>query len=181
MADILKKRYNLVDLKISLQTSQEDAWVQFELEVSQSQETEKIGQWSYPLEAIGLSKRLGQSNVNQESFRLPDDMLKELQYKLIEEAEIEGPLWLHLVRPYGFLGVVHWEALLQPTIRVPILRLPNFIVPPPLESASSLDVLLCASAPIAKGPFDLIDSVISIIDSIRTSGIRRTRIHLFID
>ena len=57
----------------------------------------------------------------------------------------DQPLWLDLVRPYGLLGVLPWEAALGAALGRPILRLPSF-VEPPQEDQDIADVamLLCA-------------------------------------
>jgi hypothetical protein len=48
-----------------------------------------------------------------------------------------GVVWLRLVRPYGFLGLVPWEAGLSAVLGRPVLRLPTF----PARAAERTDVL----------------------------------------
>jgi hypothetical protein len=48
-----------------------------------------------------------------------------------------GVVWLRLLRPYGFLGLVPWEAGMGAVLDRPVLRLPDF----PARAAERTDVL----------------------------------------
>jgi len=40
------------------------------------------------------------------------------------------PLWLHLIKPYGLLGIAPWEQALATLLERPIFRLPDFLAKP---------------------------------------------------
>lgn len=50
------------------------------------------------------------------------------------------PLWLHLVKPYGLLGIARWEHALAEATGRPIFRLPDFLA----KSSEFEDALDCA-------------------------------------
>jgi len=91
------------------------------------------------------------------------------------------PLWLHLVKPYGFLGAFDWEAALVPELGRPLLRLPDFLERA-RESRNALHVALVWSTPVAESPLNppivLRDMVTAIFAGSRRE---RTTIHVFAD
>lgn len=60
--------------------------------------------------------------------QLPPNFVGELSHRLENIGLAAGlPLWLHLVKPYGFLGAVDWESALVGELHRPLLRLPDFL------------------------------------------------------
>lgn len=91
------------------------------------------------------------------------------------------PLWLHLVKPYGFLGALDWEAALVPALGRPLLRLPDFLEPP-RENREVLDVALCCSEPVSEPQLDSPTLLANIAQAVLAGSRRpRTSIHLFAD
>jgi hypothetical protein len=108
-------------------------------------------------EDLGLPERMaGGRPLGDGAFRVPDQVLRKLSAKVAELGDSPVPphdaLWLELPNPRGYLHVVPWERLLAPLGR-PLLRLPNHPVRP-RAPAASLEIALCASAPMAKTAFD---------------------------
>ncbi len=65
------------------------------------------------------------------------------------EELLEHPaVWLELAEPAGFLPLLPWEAMLSPILPRPVLRLPYFMLRPS-AAMDSLDVVLCATNPLA--------------------------------
>lgn len=93
----------------------------------------------------------------------------------------EPALWVHLVKPYGALRYLPWERLLGDAVDAPILMLPDFIFPPPLESASALDVALCASAPLDCEHHHIVMGLHDAIGAILHGSDRPVRAHVFAD
>lgn len=183
MATLLKGKYKLVDLKISLDDSTSgDPMIRCELEAGRGDVPTTVKTWVAPVSALGMPREFDRTATHYGgySFRLPEGFASELRSEL-DKLSFEGTLWLHLARPYGYLGLVPWEALLSREVRVPIVRLPNFLVPPPLESPATLDVLICASSPVAKAGIDIKALLRAMIPKIIESVPRKVKIHLFTD
>ncbi|GAB1642276.1 hypothetical protein [Krasilnikovia sp. MM14-A1259] len=152
MAEMLKRRYDLSALKVRLLADADPPSVRCELELTREHVPEPVASWQVPATELGLPPVLdfeGSHGTGYE-FRLPEAMLAELADAVREAAVPQRPLWLHLVRPYGHLGLVPWEQLLVPVLPVPVLRLPDFVVEP-VRSRRAVTVALCAD----DGPGDL--------------------------
>ena len=114
--------------------------------------------------------------------QLPPNFVGELGVRLDELGLAAGlPLWLHLVKPYGFLGAVDWEGALVGALRRPLLRLPDFLERP-RENRSVLNVALVCSDPVSEPRMDppqlLVDTAQALLQGSRRE---RTTIHLFAD
>lgn len=74
-------------------------------------------------------------------FQLPT-ALPDTLAEAIAAADPTGaePLWLHLVKPYGLLGIVLWEQALTATTGRPVFRLPDFLA----KSSEFEEALDCA-------------------------------------
>lgn len=91
------------------------------------------------------------------------------------------PLWLHLVKPYGFLGAFDWEAALVPELGRSMLRLPDFLERP-RESPDTLNVALVCSAPVSESPLYPPIVLRNVAAAIFAGSRRpRTTIHVFAD
>ncbi len=151
MAEKLKRDYDLLALKITLDLAVENASLKCELEVTKDHLPKTVREWTVSAEDIGLPRELTESQIygHATPFRKPDRVVNELSDILNERQLFEDPLWLHLVKPYGFLGAAPWEHWLS-SLPILVLRLPDVIADPPRESPSTLNVIVCTSSPLAK-------------------------------
>lgn len=182
MAEGIKRKYNLVALKVTLVTGNSDAILRLEFEVTEAHRPSTLRTWEVPAEDFGLPRRLDPERVLHRGyqFSLPGAIQQDLRSEL-EYIRHEGPLWLHLVKPYGYLGAVPWEELLHEAVGWPVLRLPDVWAEPPTEFPSSLDVALCASEPAADIPFDLVRSLTRLTEHLLRVPRARVRVDLFTD
>lgn len=181
MATLIKKTYNRVVLQVLLGT--DEARINFELQGTEQHETDKIEGWIVPSEEFGLPPRLDREKVLKQGyqFKLPQNIVADIR-EALDSLEYNGPIWLHLWKPYGFLGLVPWESLLLPTVNRPVLRLPDVRAAPPDEIPSTLDVALCGSEPVAKTPFNIVQGIISITERLLHVPRRPTvRVYIFTD
>ena len=201
MAQALKRHYDLLVLKITQKTSAKrrfsrrgessfsSGFVQtkahFTLETKENgQLTEVLDLGSFDIRDLGIVDDLNSRNLRRRDgdFLVPPEVLAELEGWIGANSQPDKPLWLHLEKPYGFLGVVPWERLMQERLNVPMLRLPDFFQSAPAELPSTLDVLLCGSSPVAKGSIDLeyqVERIIrQILEAVLPSRIT-CRIHVF--
>lgn len=182
MAMILKREFNLVALKVTLQTKGEAARVRIELEVTEEHVPRTVWEQTVPADALGLSPSRGEErpDAGVQHFRLPDGITDELKLRL-RFVEYYGPLWLHLVKPYGVLAAIPWERLLAP-LHNPVLRLPDALADPPAELPRTLDVILCASRPLSEEAFNIPAYVAAMAEHIvRAVDGRRVRLNIFAD
>jgi hypothetical protein len=139
-----------------------------------------LSSWWLNSNMLGLPTRL---NPQWPPTRtLPPEVTDGLRGALEDLGLAPGlPLWLHLVKPYGFLGALDWEAALVPTLGRPLLRLPDFLERP-RENRSVLDVALVCSEPVSEPrlnpPQVLRDVVAAVLAGSRRP---RTTIHIFPD
>jgi len=122
------------------------------------------------------------------AFRTPDgytvpadliDLIEE-HLALLDALGSVRVIWLRLSRPYGFLGLIPWEAQLVEGLQRPVLRLPDF----PARAAERTDVL--ENVIIVDPPGDhtlkaeIIEQLTTLSNAI-LSGTSRTdtRIHIF--
>lgn len=183
MAYILKRQFELLVLKISLDTSQSETMVRFEIESKVEGEFVRLDKREISALEMNLPDRLERRATLYQgySFQLPDEIVSWVKDTMQQENPQQCPLWLHLAKPYGFLGMVPWERLLQPHLKLPMLRLPDFLANPPRESPSVLDVILCGSLPKAKESFMVIEHLSRMTEGILNTVPRRTTIHVFVD
>jgi hypothetical protein len=120
------------------------------------------------------------------ALQIPDVLEDALASRISELARAvpRGPLWLRLVRPYGPLGLLPWEARLRAILQKPVLRLPDV----PFRATERTDVL---ENVVLVDPPDLAPSDDAGADVVRTrlkllvdgilagSGRSATRVHVF--
>src|SRR5690606_24254675 len=111
----------------------------------------------------------------------PPALVQGLRDGLPEGNDGSRPLWVHLVKPYGGLRYLPWERLLGAATGGPVLMLPDFIFPPPQESASLLDIAICASAPLDCEDLWIRDGLLEAVAAIRAALGDDARLHLFAD
>ncbi len=182
MGEALKRRYGLLALKVRLDTygSRDEPIIRLVLEAKVEGEFRTVGSWTFKANEFGLPETISGSRGQSFEFRMPTGLVQDLRRLL--QGEFAGQaLWLHLVRPYGYVGLIPWERLLVPELKVAVLRLPDFIVPPPRESRRVLDVLLCASAPIAKEFFPAVGYLGRMARRLVDHVPRNVRLHCFVD
>jgi hypothetical protein len=146
----------------------------------------KIGEqgrrtWRLGLAEIGVSERL-----NPESARDGAALSLPLQLQDGLKAGVVGmnpaanmPLWLDLVRPYGFLGILPWERVLGGLLERPVLRLPDFLLRP-RENADVLESAVLFDPRPSSSPEGVIEQIKIIVDELLAGSPRaQTRIHVF--
>jgi hypothetical protein len=183
VAEQLKRSYNLIVLKVSLDTSSAVPTVRYDIEVKLGGALATLPMGECSTSEMGIPARIERRAALYRGydFRVPSPIVERIRDWLRDESPPGIPLWLQLLRPAGYLEMVPWEELLQERLEVPMLRLPDFVVQPPRETPSVLDVLLCSSTPIAKDPFPL-DQIVLLIERLGDAVVsRRTRFHLFAD
>lgn len=142
--------------------------------------TENGPAWRVPSSEVGLPQHLDRraERAGSYEFRMPGRVIDEIRGHLAPGH----PLWLRLERPAGYLAAVPWERIFQPELGVPILRLPEVEAALPLETPTVLDVLLCASDPVAKAPIDVTEHLVTAMGRIRDAlQPRSVRFHVFVD
>jgi hypothetical protein len=153
-----------------------------EIELTEHHEPHTVWSITVPAEALGVEADTGKGrpDAGVEAFRLPAEIPAAVT-GVLREAHYEGPVWLHLVKPYGVLGVLPWERLLA-AVPHPILRLPDALAERPVENTRLLDVALCASRPVSEEAFDIPRGLSHMAETIvRSVEGRRVRVHVFAD
>lgn len=179
MAELLKRQYNLVVLKVELRTSQPD--VLFTLQAKVDGELTNLRVWLSSISALGLHRDRTSTRSTPANGSLPSDMIAEIQAWMNENIHDGQPLWVHLVKPYGSLRFMPWERAFGAGFGHAILMLPDFLFPPPRESSEVLDVALCASAPLNVEDGYVRQSLHEAIAGILKASVRRTALHVFTD
>ena len=113
-------------------------------------------------------------------FRLPEELAMRLKARLDERDDPAAALWLELAQPSGTLSLVPWERLLQPTLSLPVFRIPFFAIPA-VANPGSLDVVFCASSPVAKQPIDIEELLGRLIEQAIRSLPDDSNLHIFTD
>ncbi|MBV6520161.1 MAG: hypothetical protein MNPFHGCM_00266 [Gemmatimonadaceae bacterium] len=180
MAVYLKKRHHLLALKLSLRREGRVWVVHLDLETHAGDEPRTLATFRMPTENLGLPRYVDATSAP--SFFIPGEVTGDLRERIAElQLEPSHPLWLHLVKPYGYLGVVPWEDLLVPELQRPVLRLPDFLEPA-RERRDTLDVALCCCVPASERSFPVPQALGEIAAAVlRGSRRPHTRIHVFPD
>lgn len=180
MAMRLKKEHNLVALKVTLRTRSNEATINLALEITEHHDPITVWSAEFNAAQFGVSPHSGASDTILSEFQLPDGVVDPIGATL-EGADYDGPLWLHLVKPYGVLGALPWEAWLS-GIERSVLRIPDALAPPPDEGMPTLDVVLCASRPAGEADFNAPEYVVGMAAGIfRGVADRDVRLHVFTD
>jgi hypothetical protein len=160
MADLLKRQFDLLALQAALRLENGVQKVDFRLEhfgndgeplldawtidASLLQEGSSTGNLSSQLTTVVSGEPTppptipgapGSSQLNAVGNRVA---------KTLVELKVAPhiPIWLHLAKPYGWLGILPWEAALEEPTGRSALRLPDFLERP-RENVASLDVVVC--------------------------------------
>lgn len=111
---------------------------------------------------------------------VPQCLIDDLRYHLanIEDAS-SRVLWLKLVRPYGFLGLIPWERSLDDCFDRPLLRLPDF-PERPSERTDILETAIIVDPAPGTSQLDIVRRVRVVTESILGGSSRTTtRVHIF--
>lgn len=179
---LLKRQFSLVALVVELETLGRTALVRLALEATEYGEARVL--WSTALEAqqIGLTPRItgGQPDAGVDGIVLPDEVSRAIGGALLSEG-YDGPLWLHLIKPYGVLGALPWERLLVNCGHA-ILRLPDALAEAAVETPETLNVILCASRPRSEENFNIPACLALMAEKIvRSVSGREARVYVFAD
>lgn len=180
MAELLKREHDIVTLKVELSGRGQCRCL---LQFLADGQLAGLPLWEGVPADFGLVAEPGgtRPQLDPALFRLPDPLAWALRDWLQANTDGSRPLWVHLVKPYGALRYLPWERLLVDALDVPVLMLPDFIFPPPRESLSSLDIAICASAPLACEHAYVADGLHQAITAIRQGLGETARLHLFTD
>jgi hypothetical protein len=185
MAEALKRTYDVVALKVEVEdagASDGRMDVTFTLQGKVEGQLRDLGRWPVPDAVHGLTELLSRGRSRDLGDpQLDPGLIADLRAALERFVEGRRPLWVHLVKPYGALRFVPWERVLGPALGVPILMLPDFIFPRPREAVASLDVALCASAPLGWEEHSVRQALLVTAQAILRGSQRRTRLQVFAD
>jgi hypothetical protein len=183
MAERVKAENDLVAITISLDPDTPPAALaRVRLVVERA--TKPVHETSVPATDLGIPLMFDPSayRYREPEWRLPASLVNELVDAVGESLgdELLDILWLHLASPSGFVPVVPWEALLTPAFRVPVVRVPNFALFPPLDTRS-IDVALCISQPVAKAEFNAAELAATIARRLLVPESAFCTVHVFAD
>ena len=183
MAEKLKRDFDLIALKVQSLDDGGEQDIRFTLQYKVAGTLTDAKTWTTSAAFIGLPSRLKNRDALQRgpAFQLPADMLSDLGRWFAEETDGTRPLWVHLVRPYSSLRLVPWERMLVEAVRAPILMLPDFIFPQPLEAKDLLEVAICGSAPLGHEEHSVVRGLAQSVAGIVRAAPRRLRINVFTD
>lgn len=187
MAEALKRTYDVVVLKVEAdEAGRSDGAVhaRFTLQGKVNGQLRDLTFWQVRNAVHGLSELL--SSKGGRSRGMPDPGLdpgfvNELKLFIERSVTERRPLWVHLVKPYGALRFVPWERVLGHALGVSILMLPDFIFARPREALASLDVALCASAPLGCEEYSVAEALRVTAHAILGGSPRPTRLQVFAD
>jgi hypothetical protein len=176
MANLNRNEHNLRTIRITYEPTRKGAKVWFCAYHGSYLLAEQV----VNAEDIGLQSELTVKAYWHTKFKMDSVIFLALANVLLENTEPDEPLWLQIGKSAGHLAVVPWERILQPVLRRPLLRVPNF-VEEPLFSAGPLRIILCVSSPRAKTPFNAVDYAWKFINKVRDSIPDHSSIHIFAD
>ncbi len=152
------------------------ARVQFVLQERDGNEVVDSPKFEVAAREMGVPRRLDWNSIRERGhypFRLPPSLLDWLRARIEENALRNRVVWLHLVKPYGYLGMFPWESLLKPVLPCPILRLPDFVIDPPQQTPSVMDVALCCRLGDAEDVSSTVDLIVRTAKALASSGGQR--------
>lgn len=177
--DRLQQQYSLKVLRIYLDNSMSDKSIAiFRLTLGNGEEVALL---TASMQEIGLPSTLAtcaesDAVLRDAVFRLPDHIVGSLKSVLCADEADSAPLWLRLSVPVGLLPAVPWEALLQPHLDIPILRLPHQRICPRMPT-SDIDIVICISAQVDEP--DLHGRMEQFIEQVPPDLAAATDFHLF--
>lgn len=175
MALIIRDNYRLPTVRISLRPSRSGNHVQFQCYHG----SEELLARDVPAGEVGIQEDLHVQAYRDAEFKIPAELLDTIAGSLRPRQRRGEPIWM-IVESSGYLAVVPWERLLQPALKAPLLRIPNFLADP-MMLCGSLRLAVCLSSPIAKTPFDIPSYACALVEAIRKGVPQGTRLHVFSD
>jgi hypothetical protein len=168
---MLRRDNNLAVLRARLvRRGDAQAIIEFETQVGDG-EARPIATWR-----VGdvASTREGTYREVEGMRTLPPNVARHILHGS-QDLATHSAIWLELAAPSGFLPLLPWETMLSPILNRPILRLPYFTLRPRTAS-DTLDLVLCATSPLAKTGFDSGQVIIDIAHRIAESVSRKLTI-----
>lgn len=176
MAEALQREWSLPVVKVILEASSADPQVRIRLLTHHDGQPTLEGEWTHLASEFGSwSSERGRGP----EVHLPQEALERIVEWVHNRLGSRAELWLHLVKPYAYLGALDWEGELQPALGVPLLRLPD-VFPIPAIHRSVLTVAVCASGPAVKGPPPALEALPLIARAFAGFG-REVRLQIFAD
>jgi hypothetical protein len=175
------RRHELVVLQASLRPEGSSVSVELSILTHHRGVRERASRpWRLSAEELGLPSKLPDRETP--ALHIPGEVVDDLVFTMRRIGMKDShPVWLHLVKPYGYLGALPWEQILVPALSRPVLRLPDFLEPP-RENRNVLDVALCCSTPMASAAIPTEEVVEEVVRSVFSASVRpRTTLHVFAD
>lgn len=181
MAQLLKRKYDLIVLRVRMVLKGDSAHVECRVETSHEGTIETGEELHCSLDEFDVPSRLSTRMEHRDGARprVPE-RLRMVVEEFVSANGAERPLWIHLMAPYGNLALVPWERDLA-QLGVAVLRLPEFVVQPPVEYPQTLTVALCGSVPRAKKSFEVADYLHLLAGMYREHAGRDVTVHIFTD
>lgn len=172
MAIFLQRKFSLPVVKVETADLDGRPAARIQLVLNVNRERVTMAEQVHELAAFGYGQSAEQAGPVLEVPRRVRGFIAEWVRRRIDH---DGPLWLHLVKPYGALGAVPWERDLQRMIYIPLLRLPD-VLPESDRSHAAFDVALCVTA-TSDGPQTAVRVARALAEGIGP----RLRLHVFAD
>jgi hypothetical protein len=134
--------------------------------------------WRLPFSATGAPSWL--SHDSEMSLELPLQIVDGVRAALAEmNIAAQQPLWLDLMRPYGYLGILPWEQTLSVALDRAVLRLPDFLLPP-RETTDVLVAALLFDPPLETPAEKAVAQAKQMAETILKNSLRlQTNVHIF--
>ena len=145
MAMILKTQHGLLAFRVAFEAVPGEPMLKLAVERFEQGEQIYNREWLIELSSTNIPDL--PEDGPAPPLRLPSELMSELPTAFVEAAANERePIWLHLVKPYGYLGSLPWEAMLRDFCPRPVFRLPDFLENP-REDSSVLEAALLWDIP----------------------------------
>jgi hypothetical protein len=175
MAELLKREYDLIVLKVEVLQIQPD--VLFTLQAKVDGALTDVMRWSSDITTLALLR----DRTSTVHCKVPAEVSAGILDWVQSNVDGMPPLWVHLVKPYGALRFMPWERAFGAGFPMPVLMLPDFLFPPPREAADTLDIALFASAPLNFEDYVVRQALQNTVGGIITAAVRKTALHVFAD
>ncbi|WP_375778888.1 hypothetical protein ACE103_07415 [Bradyrhizobium sp. ma5] len=176
-----KSNPDLIVLRTMLTFGEDKANVMFDLAGYGKISEQGRRTWRLALNEIGVSEHLSPDQAHDMSvLSLPLQLQEGLKAGVsLMDPAVQLPLWLDLVRPYGFLGILPWERVLSELLVRPVFRLPDFLARP-RENTDVLEAAILFDPPPSIAPDSAVDQLKLIVSELLAGSPRvQTRIHVF--